>query len=67
MASMRTDTIKFLTLEETTRLFHGLASHRRDKAIFLLAYRHGLRASEVGLLHVEDLDFKTLRIMIHRL
>jgi integrase len=38
-----------------------------DKAIFLLAYRHGLRASEVGLLHVEDLDFKTLRIMIHRL
>jgi len=67
MPSMRTDTIKFLTLEETTRLFDGLASHRRDKAIFLLAYRHGLRASEVGLLHVEDLDFKTLRIMIHRL
>jgi integrase len=67
MASMRTDTIKFLTLGETTRLLHGLASHRRDKAIFLLAYRHGLRASEIGLLRVEDLDFKTLRIMIHRL
>src|SRR5437879_345339 len=67
MASMRTDTIKFLTLEETTRLLNGLSSHRRGKAIFLLAYRHGLRASEVGLLHVEDLDFKTLRIMIHRL
>jgi integrase len=67
MASRRTDTIKFLTLGETTRLLHGLASHRRDKAIFLLAYRHGLRASEVGLLRVEDLDFKTLRIMIHRL
>jgi integrase len=67
MASMRTDTIKFLTLEETTRLLNGIASHRRDKAIFLLAYRHGLRASEVGLLRVEDLDFKTLRIMIHRL
>ena len=66
MASMHTGTIKFLTLEETTRLFHGLASHRRDKAIFLLAYRHGLRASEVGLLRVQDLDFKTLRIMIHR-
>jgi integrase len=63
MASMRTDTIKSLTLGETTRLLHGLASHRRDKAIFLLAYRHGLRASEVGLLRVEDLDFKTLRIM----
>lgn len=64
---MRTDTIKFLTLEETARLFGELAAHRRDKAIFLLAYRHGLRASEVGLLRVEDLDFKALRIMIHRL
>ena len=39
---MRTDTIKFLTLQETTRLFHRLASYRREKAIFLLAYRHGL-------------------------
>src|SRR6516162_8709458 len=67
MASMRTDTIKFLTLQETTRLFHRLASYRREKAIFLLAYRHGLRASEVGMLRIEDIDFKTLRIMIHRL
>ncbi len=65
MRSMRTDTIKFLTLQETTRLFHRLASYRRDKAIFLLAYRHGLRASEVGMLRIEDIDFKTLRIMIH--
>jgi len=64
---MRTDAIKFLTLQETTRLFHRLASYRREKAIFLLAYRHGLRASEVGMLRIEDIDFKTLRIMIHRL
>jgi integrase len=61
MASMRTDTIKFLTLQETTRLFHRLASYRREKAIFLLAYRHGLRASEVGMLRIEDIDFKTSR------
>ena len=54
-------------LQETTRLFHRLASYRREKAIFLLAYRHGLRASEVGMLRIEDIDFKTLRIMIHRL
>jgi integrase len=67
MPSMRPDTIKFLTLEETTRLFHRLGPHRHDKAIFLLAYRHGLRASEVGMLRIEDIDFKTLRIMIHRL
>ena len=52
---MRTATIKFLTLQETTRLFHRLASYRREKAIFLLAYRHGLRASEVGMLRIEDM------------
>jgi integrase len=64
MASMRTDAIKFLTLEETTRLLHELASHRRDKAIFLLAYRHGLRASEVGLLRVEDTSIIIMRSVL---
>src|ERR1700757_1622551 len=28
------------------------------KAIFLIAYRHGLRASEVGMLRTEDIDFQ---------
>lgn len=64
--SHRTETIKFLTLEETRRLF-GQISDKRDKAIFLLAYRHGLRASEIGLLQVNDLDLKRLRILLHRL
>jgi len=58
---MRTDTIKFLTLQETTRLFHRLASYRREKAIFLLAYRHGLRASEVGMLRIEDISNVRIR------
>ena len=62
----RTETIKFLTLDETKRLFSRI-SDKRDKAIFLPAYRHGLRASEVGLLRVEDLDLKRLKIMLHRL
>ena len=62
----RSETIKFLTLDETRRLFAGI-SEKRDKAIFLLAYRHGLRASEVGLLRVSDLDLKRLRVMLHRL
>ncbi len=64
--SHRTDTIKFLTLDETKRLFAQITD-KRDKAIFLLAYRHGLRASEIGLLRVSDLDLKRLRIMLHRL
>jgi integrase len=60
------ETIKFLTLDELSRLL-GVISDKRDKAIFLVAYRHGLRASEVGLLNVQDLDFQKQRIMIHRL
>jgi site-specific recombinase XerD len=62
-----TETIRFLTLEETVRLFRAIGLHRRDRALFLIAYRHGLRASEVGLLRVEDVDVKALRIMVHRL
>ena len=62
----RSETIKFLTLDETRRLFASITD-KRDKAIFLLAYRHGLRASEVGLLRVSDLDLKRLRVMLHRL
>ena len=40
---------------------------KRDKAIFLVAYRHGLRASEIGLLQRVDVDAKQGRIAIHRL
>ena len=60
-----TDTIKFLTLEELGRLFRATRTSRRDRALFLIAYRHGLRASEVGLLRVDDIDFRALRITPH--
>jgi type 1 fimbriae regulatory protein FimB len=66
MSSRTPDTIKFLTLDETKRLF-SVIKDKRHKALFLVAYRHGLRASEVGLLQVSDIDFKEMRIMIHRL
>ena len=48
------------------RLFKVIRS-KRDKAIFLVAYRHGLRASEIGLLQRADVDAKQGRISIHRL
>ncbi len=67
MARPKTETIKFLTQDEAGRLFHELGVHKRNKAIFLVAYRHGLRASEIGLLRTSDLDFKKQRIMLHRL
>src|SRR3989442_15668597 len=58
--------IKFLTEDELACLFSAIHSVR-DRAIFQLAYRNGLRASEVGLLQLRDYDPKADRIFIHRL
>jgi type 1 fimbriae regulatory protein FimE len=63
----RTDTIRFLTLDEIGRLLAATRESVRDWALFLLAYRHALRASEVGLLRAEALDRRALRLMMHRL
>src|SRR5579859_7446051 len=65
LKAQRLSTIKFLTADEARRLF-GAIDNKRDRAMFLVAYRHGLRASEVGMLHVADVDLKKLRIMVHR-
>jgi type 1 fimbriae regulatory protein FimB len=61
----RTEKIKFLTPAETIRLFSVMES-KRDRAIFLIAYQHGLRASEVGHLRSTDLDLVRMRIRIYR-
>ncbi len=58
-------TIQFLTQAELRALFRVI-TRTRDRALFLIAYRHGLRASEVGLLHVDDLNFAQQRLTIHR-
>lgn len=39
----------------------------RDYALYLVAYNHGLRASEIGLLEVDHINFKTSHIKIQRL
>jgi site-specific recombinase XerD len=62
----RTEKIKFLTPDEIVRLFSVMES-KRDRAIFLIAYRHGLRASEVGHLRSTDLDLTRFRIRLYRL
>ncbi len=56
----------FLTQEELKHLL-AVMKARRDRAIFLLAHCHGLRASEIGLLQRTDVDNKQERITIHRL
>jgi integrase/recombinase XerD len=62
---MKESSIHFLSNEEVTRLL-GVIGSKRDKALFLLAYRHGLRASEMGRLRVEDIDFERRVMKIDR-
>ena len=57
--------ITYLTQEEVQRLFSVIKS-KRDRAIFAVAYRHGLRASEVGMLQTDDANLQTARITINR-
>jgi site-specific recombinase XerD len=57
--------IQFLTQSEMCALLDAIAA-KRDYAIFLIAYRHGLRASEIGMLCCEDLDLKQYRLRIQR-
>src|SRR5213593_5264531 len=57
--------IKFLTEDALARLFSVIHSVR-DRAIFQLAYRAGLRASEIGLLQMRDYDPKQDKIFVHR-
>lgn len=57
---------QYLTPDELDRLFAAIASPR-DTAIFRLAYHRGLRASELGLLALDDLRPGQDRITVRRL
>lgn len=63
---MNTHTPQYLTQAEFRRFLAGI-KNERDRALFLLAYSYGLRASEIGLLKREDVDFERQRIRITRL
>jgi len=58
--------LAFLTKSEWNNLLRSI-DDTRDKAIFLAAYTYGLRASEVGLLRLADIDFARDRLYIRRL
>ena len=58
--------LKYLTQEELKNLF-SVITRKRDTAIFLLAYRHGLRVSEIGMMKIDDVDLNRGRLTIVRL
>jgi type 1 fimbriae regulatory protein FimB len=60
--------MQFLTPEELLMLLRVARSHSaRNWAMILLAYRHGMRASEVCGLKLADVDLRTCSISIRRL
>jgi len=58
--------LKYLTQDEAKALLRVI-TNKRDKAIFLIAYRHGLRISEIGMIERSDVDLERWRIRIVRL
>jgi integrase len=66
MKRKSTSNIKYLTEEQLAKLFSVISSPR-DRAIFRLAYHRGLRASEVGMLTMNDYRPSAGRIFVHRL
>jgi type 1 fimbriae regulatory protein FimB len=60
---------RYLTEPEIKKLLEGAKKGRhgvRDHLVVLLAYRHGLRASELVDLRLSDLDLETGRIFVRR-
>jgi site-specific recombinase XerD len=58
----------YLTQDELRRLLRVAgARSRRDQAILLVAYRHGLRASDVGRVRAGDVDVTRRKIFCRRL
>lgn len=54
-------------VESERRALMGVIKVPRDRAIFRLAMEHGLRASELGLIGLEDWNRHTNRIYLRRL
>ena len=60
---------EYLTEREVERLIEAAKQNRsgyRDAAAILVAYRHGLRASEVVGLRWDDIDLTTGRLHVRR-
>jgi type 1 fimbriae regulatory protein FimB len=59
--------MKALTQDELQKILRLASSNVRNHAIILLAFRHGMRASEICNLELKDIDLKNNQITIRRL
>ncbi len=58
--------MKSLTTSEVHKILKIASESKRNHAMILLAYQHGMRASEVCELKLSDVDFKNEKITIVR-
>ena len=58
--------MKALTQDEIFKVLKAAADSPRDLAMILLAFRHGMRASEVCELELKDVDLKNNEVVIRR-
>jgi len=59
--------MKALSQDEILKVLKAVSDNPRDLAMILLAFRHGMRASEVCGLELKDADLKNNEITIRRL
>jgi len=59
--------MKALSQDEILKVLKAASDSPRDLAMILIAFRHGMRASEVCGLEVKDVDMKNGEITIRRL
>jgi integrase len=59
--------MKALSQDEILKVLRAASDSPRDLAMILIAFRHGMRASEVCGLEVKDVDMKNGEITIRRL
>jgi type 1 fimbriae regulatory protein FimB/type 1 fimbriae regulatory protein FimE len=60
---------EYLTEREIEKLINAAGANRwghRDATAILIAYRHGLRASELVALRWDDIDFRTGKLHVRR-
>ncbi|ECZ0740314.1 TPA: tyrosine-type recombinase/integrase [Salmonella enterica] len=61
---------KYITRHEWISFFSaitGSSTEFRDKAMFMIAYKHGLRVSELNDLRISDLDLEGKTLYVRRL
>jgi site-specific recombinase XerD len=65
--SIGENTMKALNHDELLKVLRLASAKVRDHAMILLAFRHGMRASEICNLELKDVDLKNGQITIRRL